>query len=38
VDVKSLITGTVKFEEAEDAFKGVKAGNGIKTLIAGIDA
>ncbi|KAJ5632200.1 D-xylulose reductase A [Penicillium lividum] len=38
VDVKKLITGTVKFEEAEEAFKGVKAGKGIKTLIAGIDA
>jgi len=38
VDVKSLITGTVKFEEAEEAFLGVKAGKGIKTLIAGIDA
>lgn len=37
VDVKRLITGTVKFEEAEQAFKEVKAGNGIKTLIAGID-
>lgn len=37
VDVKKLITGTVKFEEAENAFKEVKAGKGIKTLIAGID-
>lgn len=37
VDVKPLITGTVKFEEAEQAFKEVKAGKGIKTLIAGID-
>lgn len=37
VDVKRLITGTVKFEEAEQAFKEVKAGKGIKTLIAGID-
>ncbi|KAJ5895522.1 Polyketide synthase enoylreductase [Penicillium taxi] len=37
VDVKKLITGTVKFEEAEEAFKSVKAGKGIKTLIAGID-
>lgn len=35
VDVKSLITGTVKFEEAEEAFKSVKAGKGIKVLIAG---
>ncbi|KAJ6015768.1 hypothetical protein N7540_010359 [Penicillium herquei] len=37
IDVKKLITGTVKFEEAEQAFKEVKAGKGIKTLIAGID-
>lgn len=37
VDVKKLITGTVKFEEAEQAFIAVKAGKGIKTLIAGID-
>jgi D-xylulose reductase len=37
VDVKRLITGTVKFQEAEEAFKEVKAGKGIKTLIAGID-
>ena len=35
VDVKKLITGTVKFEEAEQAFKNVKAGKGIKILIAG---
>jgi D-xylulose reductase len=35
VDVKKLITGTVKFEEAEEAFKSVKAGKGIKVLIAG---
>jgi len=35
VDVKSLITSTVKFEDAEDAFKSVKAGKGIKVLIAG---
>lgn len=35
VDAKSLITGVVKFEEAEQAFKEVKAGKGIKTLIAG---
>lgn len=38
LDVKKLITGTVKFEEAEQAFMSVKAGKGIKTLIAGIDA
>ena len=35
VDVKKLITGTVRFEEAEEAFKNVKAGKGIKILIAG---
>jgi D-xylulose reductase len=35
VDVKTLITGTVRFEEAEEAFKNVKAGKGIKILIAG---
>lgn len=35
VDVKKLISRTVKFEEAEEAFKDVKAGKGIKILIAG---
>lgn len=35
VDVKSLITGQVAFEDAEEAFKSVKAGQGIKTLIKG---
>jgi D-xylulose reductase len=35
IDVKKMITGTVKFEEAEEAFKSVKAGKGIKVLIAG---
>jgi D-xylulose reductase len=35
VNVKKLITGTVKFGEAEEAFKSVKAGKGIKVLIAG---
>lgn len=35
VNVKELITGVVQFEEAEQAFKEVKAGQGIKTLIAG---
>lgn len=35
IDIKKLITGTVKFEEAENAFKSVKAGEGIKVLIAG---
>ncbi|KAJ6151849.1 hypothetical protein N7470_006977 [Penicillium chermesinum] len=37
VNVKQLITGTVKFEEAERAFLEVKAGKGIKTLITGIN-
>jgi D-xylulose reductase len=35
IDVKRLISGTVKFEDAEQAFKDVKAGKGIKTLISG---
>ncbi|ORY15759.1 hypothetical protein BCR34DRAFT_622762 [Clohesyomyces aquaticus] len=35
VSVKELITGKVKFEEAENAFKDVKAGKGIKILIEG---
>lgn len=35
VSVKELITGVVKFGNAEQAFKEVKAGKGIKTLIAG---
>lgn len=35
VNVKQLITGKVKFEEAEEAFKAVKEGKGIKILIAG---
>lgn len=35
VDVKKLITGTVRFEEAAQAFEAVKAGKGIKVLIAG---
>lgn len=35
VDVKKLITGRVKFEEAEKAFEEVKAGKGIKILIEG---
>jgi D-xylulose reductase len=35
VNVKKLITGTVRFEEAEQAFKDVKGGKGIKMLIAG---
>lgn len=35
IDVKKLITGVVKFTSAEDAFKAVSAGQGIKTLIQG---
>lgn len=35
VDVKKLITGIVEFEQAEEAFKSVKAGTGIKVLIKG---
>ncbi|PYI16778.1 putative D-xylulose reductase A [Aspergillus japonicus CBS 114.51] len=38
VNVKDLITGTVNFEDAERAFEEVKAGKGIKTLIAGIES
>lgn len=37
VSVKELITGQVKFEEAEKAFEEVKAAKGIKTLIAGVE-
>lgn len=37
VSVKELITGVVSFEDAEQAFHEVKAGKGIKTLIAGVD-
>ncbi|OJJ48067.1 hypothetical protein ASPZODRAFT_14220 [Penicilliopsis zonata CBS 506.65] len=37
VNVKDLITGTVKFQEAEQAFMAVKSGKGIKTLIAGVE-
>lgn len=37
VDVKSLITGKVKFMEAEKAFAEVKAAKGIKTLIEGVE-
>lgn len=36
VDVKSLITGKVKFQDAEQAFAEVKAAKGIKTLIEGV--
>lgn len=35
VSVKELVTGKVKFEQAEEAFKAVKEGKGIKTLIEG---
>ena len=35
VDVKKLISGTVAFKEAEEAFKQVKEGQAIKVLIAG---
>ena len=35
LEVKSLISRTVSFEEAEEAFKDVKAGKGIKVLIEG---
>jgi D-xylulose reductase len=35
VNVKKLITETVKFKHAEQAFKDVKGGKGIKVLIAG---
>ncbi|KAJ9605395.1 hypothetical protein H2200_010052 [Cladophialophora chaetospira] len=35
IDVKKLISKTFAFEDAEQAFHTVKAGKGIKTLIAG---
>lgn len=35
IDVKRLITGTVPFEQAEQAFAEVKGGHAIKILIAG---
>ncbi|KAF2470958.1 GroES-like protein [Lindgomyces ingoldianus] len=35
VSVKELITDKVKFDEAENAFRDVKAGKGIKILIEG---
>ncbi|RPB04387.1 GroES-like protein [Choiromyces venosus 120613-1] len=35
VTVKDLITGRVKFEDAEKAFEQVRGGQGIKTLIDG---
>jgi D-xylulose reductase len=37
VNVQHLITDIFKFEDAEQAFKQVKAGTGIKTLIAGVE-
>lgn len=36
VSVKELVTGRVPFEEAEQAFRDVKAGKGIKIMIAGV--
>lgn len=35
ISVKELITGKVKFDDAEQAFKDVKEAKGIKTLIEG---
>lgn len=35
ISVKELISSKVKFEDAESAFKDVKAGKGIKILIEG---
>jgi D-xylulose reductase len=35
VDLVALITGKVKFDEAEQAFAKVKKGEGIKLLIEG---
>ncbi|EEH38609.1 sorbitol dehydrogenase [Paracoccidioides lutzii Pb01] len=37
VDVKSLVTETVAFEDAESALVDVKGGKGIKTLIRGVE-
>lgn len=37
LEVKSLISGKVKFEDAEKAFAEVKAAKGIKTLIQGVE-
>ena len=37
VSVKELITGKVKFRDAEKAFHEVKASKGIKTLIQGVE-
>ena len=38
LSVKELITGTVGFKEAEQAFESVHHGKGIKTLIEGVQA
>lgn len=35
ISVKELITNKVKFDDAEEAFRDVKAGKGIKILIEG---
>jgi D-xylulose reductase len=37
ISIKELITGKVKFDDAESAFAEVKAGKGIKILIEGPD-
>ncbi|KAM5453218.1 hypothetical protein MaudCBS49596_002997 [Microsporum audouinii] len=37
LSVKELVTKVVAFTDAEQAFEEVKAGKGIKTLIAGVD-
>lgn len=37
VDVKQLISGKVKFTDAEKAFSDVRAAKGIKTLIEGVE-
>lgn len=36
IDARALITGMVAFRDAEQAFKDVKAGKGIKILIEGV--
>jgi D-xylulose reductase len=35
ISIKELITNKVKFDDAEEAFRDVKAGKGIKILIEG---
>jgi D-xylulose reductase len=37
VNVRDLITGQVKFKDAEQAFNEVKAAKGIKILIEGVE-